>query len=59
MSRLNMTAAIKKLKAHQKVIAKKRDELRDLESEISQLADDADEGLESLNYAIDALSRLQ
>jgi hypothetical protein len=59
MKKINVANVVKRLKAHQKQIAKKRDELRDLEGDISQLGDDADEALDSLRYAIDALSRLQ
>jgi predicted nucleic acid-binding Zn-ribbon protein len=59
MTKINVANVVKRLEAHQKQIAKKRDELRDLESDISQLGDDADEALDSLSYAIDALSRLQ
>jgi len=33
--------------------------LRDLQTDIAQLGDDADEAIDSLDYAIDALSRLQ
>ena len=59
MPRMNMKAAVKKLEKHRLRIAAERDALRDLESDIGQLGDDADEALDSLRYAVDALSRLQ
>jgi len=39
-------------------LAKLRDELREIESEMSSLGDDAQEAIDSLEYATDALSRL-
>jgi predicted nuclease with TOPRIM domain len=49
---------IKSLKIRQKELAKTRDGLRELESEIGQLRETADDALDSLNYAIDRLSEL-
>ena len=49
---------IKQLKLRQKELAKTRDGLRDLESEIGELRETADDALESLTYAIDRLSEL-
>ena len=47
------------IEAQQKKLATVRDSLRDLESELTQLGDDADEADQDLERAIDALSRLQ
>ena len=46
------------LKKRMDVIAKERDKLRDLESEVSQLADNCDDALASLENAVDRLSEL-
>lgn len=53
-----MKAVIKKLKAKQVQLAKLRDELRELESEVCHQADRSDEACGSLQDAIDALSEL-
>jgi hypothetical protein len=50
---------IRKLKSQQARIAKDRDALRELLSEFEVVADDADEAVDSLECAIDALSRMQ
>lgn len=47
---------IKKLEQTKVRLAKERDILRDIESEISSLADVTDEALEYLNDAIEKLS---
>ncbi len=56
MTRKQFIAAMKR---EQKVLAASRDNLRDLLSEIETIEWDATEGLDSLERAIDALSRNQ
>lgn len=48
-----------RLRAIQKEIAQKRDELHELVSEVEDLLSDVSDAHESLEYAIDALSRMQ
>ena len=47
------------IKAQQKMLAKTRDMLRDLEHEAAQLKDDASEAIDLLEAAADRLSELQ
>jgi hypothetical protein len=56
---VNVKAVLIKLKAEQAKLAKSRDALRAMLSEVEQVCEDTDEALLSLNDAIDILSRLQ
>jgi predicted nucleic acid-binding Zn-ribbon protein len=53
-----ITALTKQLEKKKVALAKLRDELREIESEICSLAEDAEDAIDSLSEAIDALSRL-
>lgn len=56
MTRKQLLAAMGQ---EQKKIAASRDELRNLQSEIDAIFEDASDGIDSLETAIDALSRSQ
>jgi DNA-binding ferritin-like protein len=49
---------VRRIKKHETAIATQREALRNLISDIEAVADDADDAIESLRYAADALSRL-
>ena len=53
-----MKAIIRKLKAKEAQMAKLRDELREMESEIADRADCVERAMEDIQRAIDALSEL-
>ncbi len=59
MTPKTIAAMLRKLRAEQDKLAKNRDELRELLSAFESVADDASDAVESLEYAIEALSRLQ
>lgn len=60
MSRSSSIAKfLKVLVAEQKKIEIARDKLRDLQSDVEAVAYDCDEAIDSLETAIEALSRLQ
>ncbi len=56
MTRSQLVRAIKQ---EQKKIADARDKLRDLSDTAQSIIEDADDGLDRLDYAIEALSRGQ
>ena len=56
MTRKQLIVAMKR---EQKNIAKARDKLRDLKDEAENIFEDAEDGIDSLEYAIEALSRNQ
>ena len=58
MSATTIKTLVRQIERKKVALAKLRDELRDLESFASSLADDADEAMNSLCDATDALSRL-
>lgn len=48
----------RRLEARMKAVGKERDKLRELESEVADLAEACDEAIDNLQRAIDALSGL-
>lgn len=52
----NMRKIVSQLEAEKKKIAKARDRIRDLLSDVEGMLDSSDRGLEDLESAIDALS---
>jgi flagellar basal body-associated protein FliL len=56
MKTVKMKALLKQLKSHREVIAKERDALRALLDEFDAVALATDEGIESLDNAIQAFS---
>ncbi len=51
------TALLKRFEAAKKALAAIRDELRDIESEVQTFGDNADEALDDLERASEALSK--
>lgn len=51
-------AIMRRINAAREALAAQRDEIRNLESELSDLGDDCGEALDGLQSASDALSRL-
>ena len=49
---------LKKLKAEELLLAKRRDHLREIISDFEALAESCDRALDALNDAVDALSEL-
>jgi len=58
MTKRTTAAMIKKLERAKATLAKDRDALRDLFDELETLKEDCEEAYDSLENAIDALSRL-
>jgi hypothetical protein len=54
----NTKQLIAALKRESKRLAKVRDELREIEERSAELAQSADDALDSLSYAVDRLSEL-
>lgn len=59
MPKVNMASLVRRLKQAQARVANERDKLRELESDVAQIAQDCDEAHDDLERAIDALSRMQ
>lgn len=59
MPKGNMASMLRRLKQAQARVAKERDKLRELESDVAQIAEDCGEAHDDLERAIDALSRMQ
>lgn len=59
MDKDKLAELLKALKEQQAIVAKARDEIRDIVDEFSSVADDCSDAVDNIEYAIDALSRLQ
>jgi hypothetical protein len=51
-----LRAIVAKIKRHSEAIARHRDQLREIYSDLEAIVESADDGLQSLDYAIDRLS---
>lgn len=58
MTARTIKALVKQIDRKKVALSKLRDELRDLEGDLGQFGDDAEEALTNLTDATDALSRL-
>jgi ABC-type transporter Mla subunit MlaD len=56
-ARKRLKKALSQVQRHTKVIADRRDKLRELAREIEEISDSIDEGLEDISRGTDALSR--
>ena len=54
----SLKAAIRQIKKEQEIISKARDRLRELRYEVEELEDNATQGIDDLEVAIDKLSEL-
>ena len=57
MNKRELKATITAIKRHKDAIAKHRDALREIQEDLSAVLNSADDGLESLEYAVDVLSQ--
>lgn len=57
MTKRKMTGIVKKIEMHKAAIAKHRDDLRHIQEELESVLESADEGLLSLEAAVDTLSQ--